>query len=444
MDIELCCVGGYDEVGKNMTAIRVGDEVIILDMGFFLPKLINYEEEGGHRADLTAKELIKAGAIPDDTVMEGWKDKVKAIAFSHCHLDHVGAALYLSNKYNAPILGTAFTLEVLRTMARDEGIELKNELKVLNPNAMYRVTKNIKVEFINMTHSTLGTVMVAVHTPRGIILYANDFKFDNHPVVGKKPNYDKLKSMRGKIIALIVDSLYAHGEWKTPSEKVAREMLKDVMLGTDNKGHAIIVTCFASHIARLKSILDFSRALNRKVVFLGRSLAKYSLAAERAGLVDYSKKAEIISYSRQMEKKLRKIEKNRHKYVVVCTGNQGEPRSVLVKMASGQLPFKFLPEDHIIFSCKTIPVEPNKTNREVLEKKLKQKRVRIFINIHQSGHPGREDLRDLVDLVNPDNIFPVHGTKREDMAMADLAVEMGYKKGKNVHLMSDGDFIKLK
>ncbi len=444
MDIKLCSVGGYNEVGKNMTALRVGDEVIILDMGFFLPSLISFEEGEIPRKDLGAKELIKAGAIPDDSVLESWRDKVKAIAFSHAHLDHVGASLYLSNKYNAPLLGTRFTLEVLKAMAQDEGITLKNELKVLNPNSVYEVSKNIKIEFINMTHSTLQTVMIAVHTPKGVILYANDFKFDNHPVIGKKPNYDALKSLQGDVLALIVDSLYAPGEWKTPSEKVAREMLKDIMLGTSNERHAIITTTFASHLARLKSIIDFSRALDRKVVFLGRSLAKYTFAAERAEILNYSKKVEILSYRRQMEKRLKKIEKDRDKYVIVCTGNQGEPRSALVRMASGQLPFKFLPEDHVIFSCKTIPVEANLNNRALLESKLKHKKARIFTDIHSSGHPGREDLRDLVDMVKPKHIFPVHGNATQDKAMADLAVEMGYKKDKNVHLMKNGNHISLR
>lgn len=444
MDVKLCCVGGYNEVGKNMTALRIGDEVIILDMGFFLPSLISFEDGEIPRKNLGAKELMKAGAIPDDSVLESWRDKVKAIAFSHGHLDHVGAALYLSNKYNAPLIGTRFTLEVLNAMARDENITLKNELKALNPNSVYEISKNLKIEFINMTHSTLQTVMIAIHTPKGVILYANDFKFDNHPVIGKKPNYDALKSLQGDVLALIVDSLYAPGEWKTPSEKVAREMLKDVMLGTDNEGHAIITTTFASHLARLKSIIDFSRALDRKVIFLGRSLAKYTFAAERAEILNYSKKVEILSYKRQIEKRLKKIEKDRDKYVIVCTGNQGEPRSVLVRMASGQLPFKFLPEDHVIFSCKTIPVEANMNNRALLESKLKHKKARIFTDIHQSGHPGREDLRDLVDMIKPKHIFPVHGNASQDKAMADLAIEMGYKKDKNVHLMNDGGHISLR
>ncbi len=444
MDIKLCGVGGYNEVGKNMTALKIGDEVVILDMGFFLPKLISFEEEGGQRKNLTPKGLMELGAIPNDSVISSWKNKVKAIAFSHCHLDHVGASLYLANKYKAPLLGTRFTLEVLKSMAKDEKINLKNDLNVLNANSSHKVSKNIKIEFINMTHSTPQTVMIAVHTPEGVILYANDFKFDNYPVLGKKPNYEKLKALKGNVKALIVDSLYADAERKTPSEKVAREMLKDVMLGTDNKGHAIIVTCFASHLARLKSIIDFGKALNRKIVFMGRSMAKYTLAAEKAELVKYSKDVEILSYSRQMEKKLKKIEKNRDQYLIACTGNQGEPGSVLTRLASGQLPFKFYPEDHVIFSCKTIPVDINIANRALLERKLKQKKTRIFTDIHVSGHAGREDLRDLVDMVQPKHIFPVHGNPMQDLAMAELATEMGYKKGKNVHLINDGDILDLK
>ena len=116
-----------------------------------------------------------------------------------------------------------------------------------------------------MTHSTLQTVMIAVHVKEGTIIYANDFKFDNYPIVGKKPNYERLRALgKENVIALIVDSLYSNAERKTPSEKVARELLKDVMLGTENQDSLIIVTTFASHLARIRSIIDFGKLLNRK------------------------------------------------------------------------------------------------------------------------------------------------------------------------------------
>lgn len=442
MTIELCTVGGYNEVGRNMTAIKVDDEVVICDMGFYLQKIVDFEEEGGHRQDLSADELIQIDAIPDDRVLSSWRNNVKAIIPSHCHLDHIGAIPYLAGKYNAPVIGTPYTIEVLNTMIRDDRLKMPNPTKKVNPNGFFKVGKNIEIELINMTHSTLQTAMVVIHTKYGSIIYANDFKFDNHPVLGKRPNYERLKELgKENVIALIVDSLYSAAERKTPSEKVAREMLKDVMLGTDNEGHSIIATTFASNLARLRSIIDFGKKLNRKVLFLGRSLMKYTLAAEAVDLVNFSKEVEIVGYRRQIEKKLEDIKKHKEKYLIVCTGSQGEPESVLARMVNGQLPFNFREEDHVIFSCKTIPVEPNFENRKVIEKKLKERKARIFTNIHTSGHCSREDLRDLINMVQPRNIIPAHGTKEMLDAMAELASEMGYKVGKDVRLMKNGQKI---
>ena len=254
--IEVCTVGGFGEVGKNMTAIKYQDEVVILDMGINLPKLIDFEEEGGNRKDLTKESLIKMGAIPNDNVINHWKHNVKAILTTHCHLDHIAAMPYLANQYNCPIIATPFTIEVIRSMFSDENINLSNKLIALNPGSSKQISKNFYVDFINVTHSTLQTVIIALHTPDGIILYANDFKLDNSPVLGNPPDYAALNKLGKKhnVKMLIVDSLYASKPYKTPSEKVAREMLKDVLLGTSNEDHAIIATTFASHLARLKSI----------------------------------------------------------------------------------------------------------------------------------------------------------------------------------------------
>ncbi len=442
--MDICTLGGYAEVGKNMTAIKVDDDAVIIDMGFFLPKLIDFEEEGGDRKTITSDALIKMGAIPNDKIIEPWRKHTKAIALGHCHLDHIGATPYLAYKYNCPIIGTPYTVEVLKNMMREDNLMLKNDIKTINPNSRFKVSKNMEIELINMTHSTPHTAMIAVHTKEGTILYANDFKFDNHPIVGKKPNFKRLKQIGEEgVKVLIVDSIYAADEHKTPSEKVAREMLKDVMLGTNNENNAIIVTTFASHIARLKSIYDFGVELNRKVVFMGRSMMKYIAAAEKLNIVKFQK-AEVVGYASKIKKKFREIEREgRSKYLIVCTGGQGEPGSVLSRITTNQLPFELINDDHVIFSCKTIPVPINQANRATLEGRLKQKRVRIFTDIHVSGHAGREDLRDLINLVKPDHIIPAHGDISMLTALSELAIEMNYELGKNVHIMGNEQILKL-
>lgn len=444
--IEICTVGGYSEVGKNMTAIKYGDEVVICDMGLYLPKIIAYEEENDDvpRRDITKEKLIQIDAIPDDTVIKDWFKMTKAIVLGHCHLDHIGAVPYMAKHYNCPIYGTPYTLEILRDILRDERIELPNMIKELNANHSVKISRNFTIEFINMTHSTPQTVMIAIHTPMGIIVYANDFKFDNNPIIGNKPNYERLKALgnSGKVIALIVDSLYADAHMKTPSESVAREMLKDVMLGTDNKGHGVVVTTFASHIARLKSVVDFGRQMKRKVVFVGRSMHKYSKAAEKLKISKFSG-VEIIGNARAARSKLAEINKNRGKYLLVCTGNQGEPNSMLPRIASKELPFSLKHDDHVIFATKTIPAPINIANRALLEEKLAKQGVRMFRDIHVSGHASREDHRDLIGMLKPMHIFPSHAEVEKLTAMAKLAIEMGYKLGSTVHLVHDGQKIEL-
>ena len=280
-NIEIMPIGGYREVGKNCTAIKVDDEVVILDMGLHMENYIAYtQDDDQDMLDMSSKKLMEIKAIPDIKIIDEWKHMVKAICISHAHLDHVGAIPFLAHKFNCPVHATPYTLEVLKAIVVDHKISLPNELIAHDVNSIFQVTKNIKIEFISVTHSTPQTVIIAIHTKYGTVLYANDYKFDNHPILGHKPNYGRLEQIKN-VKALIVDSLYANKPIKTPSEAVARELLREVLVGTNSKGKAIIVSTFSSHMQRLKSIVEFSKQLNRKIIFLGRSLDKYVSAAEK-------------------------------------------------------------------------------------------------------------------------------------------------------------------
>jgi len=438
--MEVFAIGGYDEVGKNMTAIKIKDDIIIFDMGFYLPKLLNYEE--GDPRDLGTKDMIKIGVLPDDSKLD--KDKVKAIILGHCHLDHIGAVPYLAGKYKCPIFGTPYTLGVLQTFLDEGDLDFHDRLRSLNFNVKFKINKGLELEFIRITHSTLQTALVILRTSEGTIAYANDFKLDNRPVIGKKPDYGVMEKIGKKgVKLLIIDSLKSNQEMKTPSEKVAREMLKDVIAGVQNNKNAIVVTTFSSHLARLKSIIDFGKNLNRKVVFLGRSLYKYVDAAERLKLVNFRPKIDMVGYRRLVEKKLREISKKPHKYLIACTGNQGEPDSILTRMAHNELPWKFKVNDIVIFSCRTIPTPETVEHRENLENKLKDQHVRIFKDIHVSGHASSEDHRDLIMLLKPKHLIPSHGPYEIVKGMEELAISMGYKKKKNLHIMENGKRLKI-
>ncbi len=446
MEVKVIPIGGYNEVGKNMTAVQVDDEVVILDMGFFLPKLIEFEEEGGKRQNLTSAGLSRLGAIPDDRVLDSLKGKVKAIVAGHCHLDHIGAIPYLGGKYDCPVIAAPYTLEILKSMLKDEKLKIPNKFVSLKRREKFKISKNLQIELIHVTHSTPHTVFIVIHTKEGAIVYGNDFKLDNNPVLWSPPDYTTMKKIGKKgVKVLIIDTLYSNTPGKTPSEKVAREMLRDVMLGTQGQGHGMLITSFASQLARIHSAIEFGKKLNRKIVILGRSMHKYITCAEKVGLVKFSKDAEIMNYAKRVESKLKEIEKKgRDNYLIISTGNQAEPNAILTRMVTGKLPFKFQPDDHIIFSSKTIPVSPNLENRRLLENKLKAKKLRVFLDIHASGHCYREDMRDVIKIFNPEHIIPCQGTHGHMEGLIDLGEEMGYKLDKTIHMLNNSQVRILK
>jgi len=439
MGLQIITVGGYSEIGRNCTLVKVDDEAIILDMGLHMDNYIAYTEEREElhsEKDMSADTLIKVRAVPNIYQIQDLWLKVKAVCISHAHLDHVGAVPFISNKFKADIHCTRYTAEVLGAILRDEKISLRNNIIPHPVNSKFRVSKKITVEFINMTHSIPQTVIIAVHTPYGVLVYANDFKLDNAPTLGEKPNYKRLKKLGEKgVKILILDSLYAATPMKTPSESIAREMLKDVLLGVDSKGKAIIITTFSSHIARLKTITELGKKLRRRIVFIGRSLFKYLSAAERAGIISFSKKTGFVRYGNKVKKFFKKI-KHPEKYLFIVTGHQGEPGAVLPRMVYQHL-YHFRKEDHVIFSCSIIPVEANIRNRGRLDTELKRKKIRLFTDVHVSGHAFREDHRDLIKMLKSKYIIPTHADVKRLRAMKELAIEIGYKPDK-IKILKNG------
>ncbi|NQU98136.1 MBL fold metallo-hydrolase [Candidatus Woesearchaeota archaeon] len=436
MALEIIPIGGFSEIGRNCAALKVDDEVVILDLGLHMEKYIEYTDSDDI-VDMSSKSLMDIGAIPDVRTLGNLSKKVVAVCLGHAHLDHMGAVPFLGNKFDCPIYGAPFTMEVLKAMIKDQKIDLRNDLIEQKENSRFRVSKNIEIEFINVTHSTPHAVLIAVHTKYGVVLYANEFKLDEHPTLGNKTNIQRLKEL--KIKALIVDCLYSTNPTKTPSEMIAKQMLKEILLENDTKGRNIFVTTFSSHIARVKTIKEIGRKMGRKVVFLGRSLAKYALAAQDANITNFSD-ITIVKYSSKVKKFLSKLS-NTDKYLFVVTGHQGEPKAILSRIINNGF-FNFKPGDMVIFSCHIIPVPINYDNRKKLEDSIKQKHVRIFRDIHVSGHASREDQRDFFAITKPEFIIPIHGDIPRMEAMKELALEEGYKE-KDVFLLKNKEIIKI-
>jgi ribonuclease J len=435
--MDIIPVGGFSEIGRNCVVIKAGDDAVMLDLGLLMENYVRYSEDEDV-SDFSPKKLMEINAVPDIDAIKDVKPYIKAICISHAHLDHVGAVPFMASKFDCPVHAAPFTAEVIKIIARDEEIPLKNDIISHKVNSRFKVGKNMEVEFINMTHSVPHTVVIVVHTPEGCVAYANDFKFDNAPLLGQKPNYDRLRELKPKV--LIMDSLYSTSFRKTASESIARELLRDVLLGTGFDGkQAVVVTTFSSHIARLKTLQELGEKMNRKVVFLGRSIGKYVAAAEASGVATFGKEVEIVKYGAQVRKYLSKI-KNPEKYLFVATGHQGEPKATLWKMVKGSFPFK--EGDEVVFSCTVIPTPENIKNRERLEEEIQRKKVRIFKDVHVSGHGSREDLRDMLSLVKPEHVIPTHGEIPQLNAARDLALELGWKNDK-IHILKNGERLKL-
>lgn len=345
--MEVCTIGGFEEVGKNMTAVKIGDDVIIFDAGYYLPAIIDFQEEENQNAVYNEKNLRRIGAIPDDTILDklGWRDKVRAIIIGHAHLDHIGAVPYIAHRYpNAEILATPFTMEIIESILKDENINLRNPRKIIRADSTYFIkgkSGSYKAEFIHTTHSTIQCVLVALHTQEGTFFYALDFKFDNYPTIGATPRYNKLRELGRKgIKVLVVDSLYSGTNRRTPSERIARDLLEDAMSSVRDRKAAFIITTFSSHIARLKSIVEFGKRTRRKIIFLGRSLNKYVNAAIKVGMCPFKNDIMLMKFRKQIDSMLKKIEKDRGRYLIVCTGHQGEHGSILDRIVKDETPLK--------------------------------------------------------------------------------------------------------
>ncbi|MCH7516740.1 MAG: HAD-IC family P-type ATPase [Bacteroidetes bacterium] len=239
--MEICTVGGFEEVGKNMTAVKIKEDVFIFDAGLYIPGIVELQEENlseytnrlkkgnrgkgpqqqgrnpGKGQQYSEKKLRDYGAIPNDLVLDklGWRDKVRAIFISHAHLDHVGSIAYIANRYpGVPIYGTPFTIRVLDAILEDDKITITNPLKIIHSDSTHFVqgaSEKYQIDFIHTTHSTIQCVFLALHTSEGIFFYGLDLKFDNYPTMGRPPNYKKFKELGIKTIMLTGDN-----------EKVAR------------------------------------------------------------------------------------------------------------------------------------------------------------------------------------------------------------------------------
>jgi ribonuclease J len=443
-DIGIIAVGGYEEVGRNMTAIRVGKDIVVLDMGVRLDRIQIHEETEMEK--MHSLDLIQMGAIPDDKVMNNVDGNVVGIVCSHGHLDHIGAVPKLAHRYKAPIFGTPFTAELIKQEIESERkFDVANKVHAIKCGEITELSRNVSIELIRVQHSIIDCAFVAVHTPSGTILYACDFKIDRTPVIGEVPDFKRLKQIgKDGVLAMITESTNVSRSGKTPSEAVARDLVWDALLGTEETESGVIVTTFSSHIARLKSIIDAAEKMNRVPVLLGSSMERYFGTALKMGYVQKPDNMRIFGYRKSINKEFKRImEDGKHKYLPIVTGHQGEPDAILGRIASGEVDYKLESGDKIIFSANVIPNQLNQANRYALETKLKMKGARIYDNVHVSGHAYKEDHWELLRMVKPEHVIPAHGTLEMHSAYAEMAEDTGYEFGETVHILRNGQELSL-
>ena len=440
MSIEIFTLGGYEEVGRNMTAVKVGHQVVILDMGFSMEQVYMLEDVSSLFGEA---ELISNEIVPDDTPLSSLRNKVSAIVASHGHLDHIGAIPVLAQKYNAPVVGTPFTTELIKEELKEENKHLKKIIQ-MGAGEVLEIGK-ISIEFIHITHSIPQTVFTAIHTDEGVIFYGSDFKFDNFQSLSKKPDYKRLREIGNEgVKCLITEAVRADEYKKTPSETVAKELLRNTLLETQNEDRGIVITSFSSHIERLNSIIEASRDLNRDLIFAGRSLGKYVKVAERVGIRKFPD-IEVASKPKSVKRVFADAARDKGDHILVVTGSQGEPTSVLSKLVNNTYEYKLGAGDEVLFSCNTIPNPGNIENRRVLEEKILAHGARVFQDLHVSGHAAREDHRDLINMLKPDHIIPCHGPDEKQRAYWNLANDINkeykedkYVLGESVHISKNG------
>ncbi|WP_224335331.1 ribonuclease J [Haloprofundus halobius] len=448
MEIEIATIGGYEEVGRQMTAVRAGSDVVVFDMGLNLSQVLihdNVETEKMHSLD-----LIDMGAIPDDRVMSDLEGDVKAIVPTHGHLDHIGAISKLAHRYDAPIVASPFTIELVKQQVQGENkFNVNNDLVKMSAGETMSIgdSGQVELEFVNVTHSIIDAINPVIHTPEGAIVYGLDKRMDHTPVIGDPIDMKRFREIGREgngVLCYIEDCTNAGRKGRTPSESVARRHLKDVMTSVEDYDGGIVATTFSSHIARVTSLVEFAKDIGRQPVLLGRSMEKYSGTAERLNFVDFPDDLGMYGHRKSVDRTFKRIMKEgKENFLPIVTGHQGEPRAMLTRMGRGETPYELDDGDKVIFSARVIPEPTNEGQRYQSERLLKMQGARIYDDIHVSGHLREEGHYTMLDALQPQHVIPAHQNLKGFAPYVSLCESQGYTLGRDVHVTSNGNMIQL-
>jgi ribonuclease J len=448
MEIEIATIGGYEEVGRQMTAVRAGDDVVVFDMGLNLSQVLihdNVQTEKMHSLD-----LIDMGAIPDDRVMSELEGDVQAIVPTHGHLDHIGALSKLAHRYDAPIVATPFTIELVKQEVEDESkFNVGNDLVKMSAGETMAIgdSGNVELEFVHVTHSIIDAINPVLHTPEGAIVYGLDKRMDFSPVLEDPIDIERFREIGREgngVLCYIEDCTNAGSKGRTPSESVARMHVRDTLQSMEDYDGGIVATTFSSHISRVSSLVEFAKEIGRQPVLLGRSMEKYSGTAERLGFVDFPDDVGMYGHRKSVDRTFKRIMKEgKENFLPVVTGHQGEPRAMLTRMGRGETPYELENGDKVVFCARVIPEPTNVGQRYQSERLLRMQGARIYDEIHVSGHLREEGHYQMLDALQPQHIIPAHQNLKGFAPYVDLAESQGYALGRDIHVTRNGNMIQL-
>jgi len=399
-----CPLGGSGEIGMNMNLFSYGkpdnQKWLIVDIG------VTFADD-----TLPGIDLI----YPDPGFIIDKKDDLLGIILTHAHEDHIGAITHIWPQLKCNIYATPFTSVLIKEKFKEKKIEIGNNLKIVELNGIVKLGP-FKIEFITLTHSILEPNGLSIETPVGTILHTGDWKCDPNPLIGNTINEKKLKQIGEQgVLAMICDSTNIFNPGRAGSELDVRQSLLKIM---QNKNKRIIVTSFASNVARMETIFYCAKKIERQISLVGRSMHRIYKAARQCGYL----KNVIDPIDSREAKKI-----SREKIVYLCTGSQGEPMGAMMRIAHYVHPDIFIEKDDtVIFSSKIIP--GNEKKLYSLHNQLVKNGIEVISEenefVHVSGHPNQEDLKDMYNWVKPRSIIPVHGEHRHMMEHINFAKEM--------------------
>ena len=417
--LKIIPLGGLEEVGKNMTVFEYGDDMILLDCGIAFP-----EDE------MLGVDLV----MPDITYLEKNKERLKAIVITHGHEDHIGAIPYVLKAINVPIYATRLTLGLIQNKLEEHKMVRTTKMKCVRAGDVITIG-NMKVEFIQTTHSIADSVAVAIHTPVGTVIHTGDFKVDFTPIDGKVMDFARLAELGSKgVLALMSDSTNSERPGYTMSESSVGKVFDEIFLDCKKR---IIVATFASNVHRVQQVVNAAMDNNRKVAICGRSMLNVMTVAKDLGYLDIPDGVlidieDIDDYPPE-------------RLVLITTGSQGETMSGLSRMAAGSHKKVCVTKDDlVIISAHPIPGN-EKLVSNVIDDLFKIGADVIYhslADVHVSGHACAEEQKLMISLVKPKYFIPVHGEYRHLKAHSETAKKVGIPE-ENITLLSNGKVLEL-